>query len=391
MKDQTIHIIGAGPAGLTAAINLAKAGYATVVHEKQDDVGKRFNGDFQGVENWSTKEDALAFLERHGLNINFLCAPQYNGTFYDARPVEFSVRSQRPLFYLIERGNGVTSFDQGLKQQAMQAGVQFKWKETVTEMPAERTIVSTGPKAADIIAQGIVFKTSHPNGYYGFLDDRIAPKGYAYLLVNESKATFATCMFEDFRNSQTYFERALDRLKQTVDIDIRDAKPFGGFGNFFLPTTSTGENRTALYVGESAGYQDALWGFGIRYAVLSGYLAAQSMIHGLDYDRLVEEYILPLQKISLANRFLFDRSGNRSRQYLLNRLSKSDDVQGILQKQHRLTPFKRLLFAVAKRWYHTRLIDKNCLHENCDCIWCRCGKQEETQKNDAEKNLPVYQ
>ncbi len=40
MKSQPIHIVGAGPAGLTAAINLARGGIKTIVHEKNSDVDK---------------------------------------------------------------------------------------------------------------------------------------------------------------------------------------------------------------------------------------------------------------------------------------------------------------------------------------------------------------
>ena len=51
-----IEIIGAGPAGLVAAINLAKADYKVAVYEEKPDVGHRFHGDFQGLENWSSEE-----------------------------------------------------------------------------------------------------------------------------------------------------------------------------------------------------------------------------------------------------------------------------------------------------------------------------------------------
>ena len=380
-KHETVHIIGAGPAGLTAAINLAKAGFPTVVHEKNEEVGKRFNGDFQGIENWSTKEDALSFLQNHGIEIDFLCDPYRNGVFYGPNLKAIRIKTKAPLFYLIERGTGEQSFDQGLKRQALKAGVKFSWNDDVQKMPAEKAIVSTGPKAADIIAQGILFKTSHSDAYFGFVDDQIAPKGYAYLLVNKGRATFATCLFEDFRNSQRYFDRALVRMTEILNIDVNDALPFGGFGNFFLPLVTGGQNEQAIYVGESAGFQDALWGFGIRFAVLSGYLAAESIIHNKNYDQLVAEQILPLLKVTLANRFLYDRAGNYGKQFLLNRIQKSQDVLALLRKQHQLSGLKKILFKVAKRWYRTRLIDKNCLHENCDCIWCRCGKKDNTFPN----------
>lgn len=62
IKQKTISIAGAGPAGLTAAINLARAGYDVVVHEQHSDVGMCFSEDFQAIENWSSDEDLLATL-----------------------------------------------------------------------------------------------------------------------------------------------------------------------------------------------------------------------------------------------------------------------------------------------------------------------------------------
>ncbi len=52
-----VHISGAGPAGLAAALTIAKAGGKAVVHELKGEVGARFHGDFQGLENWTTAED----------------------------------------------------------------------------------------------------------------------------------------------------------------------------------------------------------------------------------------------------------------------------------------------------------------------------------------------
>jgi len=375
MKDRTIHIIGAGPAGLVAAINLANAGYDAIVHEQHDDVGSRFNGDFQGIENWSSRKDAKLFFQEIGLQVNFLCAPHQTGHFYGPNLNGVEIKTGRPLFYLIERGVAAGSFDQGLKQQALAAGVQFLWNDKVEKMPSEVTIVGTGPKAADVIAKGIIFRTSHPDAYFGFLDDRIAPKGYAYLLVNNQKATFATCMFQDFRNSRVYYERAFKSMRRTADIEIIEPTEFGGFGNFFLPSSGHKKDRF-LYVGETAGFQDALWGFGLRYALLSGYLAAQSIISDRDFDQLCRHYIWPALKTSLANRWLFAHLGNRGYQWVLNRLNKSRDAVDILQKHHQFSFSKQLLFLLAKNWYHTRLIDKQCMHEHCDCIWCRCGKSE---------------
>ena len=62
-----INILGAGISGLTAAINLSKNGYETVVYERNSDVGLRFHGDIQGLENWSEKQDVIKDLKRFGI------------------------------------------------------------------------------------------------------------------------------------------------------------------------------------------------------------------------------------------------------------------------------------------------------------------------------------
>lgn len=62
-----ISIVGAGPAGFTAAITLAKSGYTVNLYEQNNDVGLRFNGDFQGLENWSDEEDTLQVVNRIGI------------------------------------------------------------------------------------------------------------------------------------------------------------------------------------------------------------------------------------------------------------------------------------------------------------------------------------
>ncbi|NIT13555.1 MAG: NAD(P)-binding protein [Candidatus Dadabacteria bacterium] len=372
--DEPIKIVGAGPASLTAAINLANAGVEVEVYEKQSDVGLRFNGDFQGIENWSTKVDALQFFRSIGLSINFLCKPFNEYEFYGPSMKSYKIRTSRPLFYLVERGENVVSLDNGLKKLAIEAGVKFIWNKKVDKVSGNM-IVGTGPAAADVIAKGIVFQTSYPNTCLGFLDNRLAQKGYAYLLVNQGKATFATVLFEDFKHINSYFDRAVDTLKQVIKIDIEQQKEFGGYGNFTLNHTTEKKNKV-LYVGEAAGFQDALWGFGLRYAALSGYLAAQSILHNKSYEQMCNEKIVPMMQTSFANRWLFAHLGNFGFEKALSRISETKDIIEKLYKQYNPSAFKNLVFLVARQWYRSRVVDKQCLHVDCDCIWCRHCRED---------------
>ena len=373
MNEEHIHVIGAGPAGLVAAINLAKNGYPVTVYEMNKDVGKRFNGDYQGIENWSTEEDARQFLEAVGVETNFSFESYADGDFFNPSGEKYNFNMSRPLFYLVERGTSEWSLDQGLKRQALKAGVQFEWGRRMTHAPGGKVIIATGPKAADAVARGMVFKTMHENYYAAFLDDEIAPQGYAYLLVNEGKATFATCLFEKFSESFSFFDAALKRMQKHVDIDIIDSKSFGGYINFSLNQPLMKDHRI-YYVGENAGFQDLLFGFGIRFAMHSGYLAAQSIIKHCSYPALCKEHIIPKMETSLANRWLFTRLENLGYTIMLDRLADKEDIIPTLQTQYNPSWYKRTVLPVAKRAFKTRLEDKQCMHEDCSCVWCKHGE-----------------
>ncbi len=79
MGKKEMEIVGAGPSGLVAAMTLQKAGFQVKVYEARKDVGCRFHGDFQGIENWSQEEDILETLDKMGIAINFRCGPFYGG------------------------------------------------------------------------------------------------------------------------------------------------------------------------------------------------------------------------------------------------------------------------------------------------------------------------
>src|SRR3546814_11054209 len=82
---EPVTVVGAGPAGLACAIALARAGRHVVVREWHRDVGARFHGDFQGLENWSDERDALDELAAAGIQATFEHHPVLQGTVYDPR------------------------------------------------------------------------------------------------------------------------------------------------------------------------------------------------------------------------------------------------------------------------------------------------------------------
>jgi 2-polyprenyl-6-methoxyphenol hydroxylase-like FAD-dependent oxidoreductase len=125
MSIENIKIAGAGPAGLTAAINLAKAEYQLDVFEKNYDTGVRFNGDLHGLENWSRKKDVID--ELHDMNIK---CTDFNYTGFKNLRISNGTKNwdfscNRPAFYLVRRGNIEGSIDQGLKKNSIRSRSYF--------------------------------------------------------------------------------------------------------------------------------------------------------------------------------------------------------------------------------------------------------------------------
>ena len=372
-KSETVEIVGAGPAGLVAALSLRKAGLRVRVYEERDDVGHRFNGDFQGIENWSEKEDVLNQLRDIGVEINFHCVPFHGGVVYGPERERVVMKADRPFYYLVRRGMVDDSLDQGLKAQALDAGVEIHFGKRIDKI-GPKTITAIGPKGADAIAKGVTFTTDLPDQSIGIFDDRLSPGAYSYFLVCRGRATLATVLARDYTEVNNCFDKTLKAYRDLLSFEMKNPREFGGYGNFFLWPRE--EHGGHLYVGESAGFQDFLWGFGMRYAMMSGYLAAQSIIHGKNYDQLWQTTLRPRLRASMINRVVVDRLGNRLYRRFIRRLSATEDARDYLRMVYDWSPWKWLLYPYAVRHFHSRVRNERCRHtETCDCVWCRCQKK----------------
>ncbi|MDT8376749.1 MAG: NAD(P)/FAD-dependent oxidoreductase [Mariprofundaceae bacterium] len=369
-----LRVSGAGPAGLTAAITCARAGATVIVHERKAAVGLRFHGDFQGQENWTSPTDVLEELAEAGIRTDFPHAAFHHLVAYDPEGRAFHFSSEQPLFYLVRRGSGPDTLDSALLKQAQELGVEVRFDDRVTTLPAGG-ICAEGPKAGDVIATGYQFETDLADGAYAALSDDLAPKGYAYLLIHAGHATLASCMFDDFHHEHVYLKNCVDFFQNKLGFSMDDqARRFGGLGNVSYPGTACKGN--ILYVGEAAGFQDALWGFGMRYAMVSGKLAAQAWLQGKPeaYDQMWQQTLGPGMRAGIVNRFIFSRLGNKGYSRFLTELAASQDVRGWLMRHHREQWYTHLLFPWANRFLPSKRKEFRCAHAGCACTWCRSSK-----------------
>jgi flavin-dependent dehydrogenase len=370
-KRAPIHVSGAGPSGLAAALAARRAGWPVVVHERAADVGHRFHDDFQGLENWTTDSDVLDELAAQGIEPTFDHTPIREAVAFDPRGHGHTYRSSRPLFYVVRRGAGAGTLDASLKAQALARGVELRFGEARHHL-AEGGVIAEGPHGSDAIVVGYVFGTNAADGTYAALSNHLAPGGYAYLLVIRGRGTIASCMFDDFHNEREHLERTVAFFRDKVSFDMQNARRFGGIGNFSVP--SSARRGSLLFVGEAAGFQDALWGFGMRYAMVSGSLAARALVSGAleDYDRLWERRLGGLVRTGIVNRFLCGKLGERGYAGLLWLLDRASDPRALLRQQYHPSPLKNLLYPIARRSVTSSRRETLCPLEECDCTRCRC-------------------
>ena len=370
--DQVVHIVGAGPAGLAGALTVAHAGRQAVIHEQRSDVGGRFHGDLQAVENWTTNADALEELAAMGIKPNLGVRAFHEVTFFDPTGREYPSRSSDPLFYLVRRGPGSGTLDTALKQQALSAGVEIRFREPCARLP-EGGIVAGGPRAADAIAIGFTFETDRADAAFGVLSESLAPKGYAYLLICGGRGTVATCLFDDFHREKMYLERTVEFFQRRAGLAMREPVRFGGAGNVMLPKTA--RQGGILFAGEAAGFQDALWGFGIRIGMLSGHLAARALLARCpeSYDRAWRKRLGGVLKTSLVNRYAFARMGDRGYAKLVRSIGRMRDTRRWLFRHYSPSVAKVLLYPLARCRVRSRRGPPGCGVATCDCTWCRLG------------------
>ncbi|MBK7583263.1 MAG: hypothetical protein IPI67_24100 [Myxococcales bacterium] len=287
------------------------------------------------------------------------------------------MRSSTPLLYLVKRGTGPGTLDASLAEQAVRLGAELRFSDRVRTLEAGG-IVAEGPRSTDAIAVGYVFETSAADGAYGVVSDELAPKGYAYLIVHAGRGTLATVLFEDFHSERTYLERTVEFYKSHVGIPMTDVRRFGGRANAHVPCQAT--RGKLLYVGEAAGFQDALWGFGMRYAMLSGHLAGRALVDAdpAAYDPAWEARLGGLLRTSVVNRYIVNHVGKLGYLVALALAARSSDLRSWLHRLYAPSWWKLSLFPLARRWARLKPPVAACVVEGCACTWCRCQHDAES-------------
>ena len=352
---------------------LARAGRAVEVHEAKRDVGTRFIGDLQIIESASEREPVPAFLARIGIESNFYFRPATWATFYDARGTARKIRSDEPYGWFIRRGAEGNTLDRGLLAQARALGVNVIFNSRLA--PENADIVATGPASPDGLAREMTWRPAKSDidaeRVDVFFNHHLSPGGYSYLFILDGIATFGCAIVADFKKIDEYFDHSLAAAQRLHPFAIPSETRTGySYMNFHLKRHAT--KGSARYVGEAAGFQDYLFGLGIRYALTSGWLAARSILEQRDFDELWTRELAPKQETSLVNRFLYEAGGNTGLSIFVRQAARAKDFRGYLSGWHERRWWKALLTPIVRRVWHHR---GRCQHKPGE-HWCRSRDTE---------------
>ena len=289
-----IHVVGAGLAGLTAAINLAREGREVIVLEK----GKRVGG--LAVYNPSphgTPMDADAMSRYIGIDLKpgmVLMEDGILGVYGKRFKLKFPPNVQA---WMIERGPRKSSMDHYLYRIAVEEGVKFEFDQPiktdkqVRELP-RGSIMATGLHADGFEAANVPYRPLF--GYFAkcrvpwqearvsFCFDDYSPdyaftcsvNGIAFALIFNRERPVAKWEMEKFAESATLEDGYPFKRFYPLgggSSGVAAAAPIRQFTN---PRLFHGD---LILAGTLAGMMDPILFFGMHGAFISGKIAARAL------------------------------------------------------------------------------------------------------------------
>lgn len=282
MSDDVL-IVGAGPAGLVASINLARQGFHVTVAEQEQQVG--------GNPRWHPSA--------HTTPVRMPAIWKYIGvdcssSFHDVSEKMTVVVSGKHMpmgktphpTFVCERGSRKTSLDSALYGNAVEAGVRFDFGRTVDENELKNapkhTILATGLTPA---MYGLLDRPmSRYLGYHAFCDhpeDKAEAAiyfgglGKEYGYSSACNGIWYVLLFsrnELPKENLDFFNGLLSKFE---DKQITEWRRFSGATPKAMPQLFCRDRF--ILTGTLAGFIETNLGFGITGALVSGKIAAMAV------------------------------------------------------------------------------------------------------------------
>ncbi len=266
----------------------------------------------EGVRNYLGR-DGLGDLARFGVTVE----PFSVARRVVRRSPRFASTIVGPSYYLVARGGGPGTLESQLLRQALEAGARVRYGRRASPREADIWAVGAPRGKVNMVAAGYRFAREGSNlpddEIHSLFDTAVAPGGYFCVLPGPVWHSVYSCAWGNLG-----FQSLLDRVDRALRLGwveelVGHARRVGRiFGKGYFadnPYVGLSANRP-LVVGEAAGIQDAVGGFGIRYAVASGALAARAVLEGKDYLESLKAEFKDDFEIAMRGRAWLDSAPN---------------------------------------------------------------------------------
>jgi digeranylgeranylglycerophospholipid reductase len=303
-----IAIVGGGPGGMQAAHHLAQAGFDVVVFEEHTAAGDPVH--CTGI---LAAEAFDEFDVPRSAFLNSLTTVQFYGP--SGAAIEYSTPEVEAI--VIDR----RTFDQALGQRAERAGASVQVGQRITDVQisddcatlttsthrrinARACVLACGANYALQRRLGLGMPAMHlqsaqlelPAAEPGYVEvhfgSEVAPKGFAWAVpVFRGNQTFARIGLMCERDAREYFDKFLARISPRWKTGAFDCLDGGRAPRTKMlplgPIEKTYATRV-LAIGDAAGLVKATTGGGIYYSLLSGTIAAETLIEAFRRGDLSE-------------------------------------------------------------------------------------------------------
>lgn len=315
MKTFDVAIIGSGPAGASAAFELSKSGISTVIIEKEI------------LPRYKTCGGGLVFRGRKKMpfDVSTVVDKEFYevDTYFAKTSYKFTTAREQPIVSMIMRD----AFDNLIVEKAKENGVELLQNHKVLDISfGDEQIIHTSEgdiKAKFIIAgDGALSPVSKIAGWKETrtlipaleyevevstsdfkrlsknvrFDVDVIPFGYGWCFPKKNHLSIGVGVFVKTKQKIDLKKHYADYLK-VLGIDEIISEEAHGFVIPVSPRTDTFVQNNVLLIGDSAGFADPITAEGISNAILSGVLAAQSIVESkLDSDLASKLYHDKLEK-----------------------------------------------------------------------------------------------
>jgi geranylgeranyl reductase family protein len=317
MKIFDVAIIGSGPAGASAAFELAKNGISTVIIEKETlPRYKTCGGGFAYRGRRKMPFDVSPVIEKEFFRVDAFFKKTGVHVFSERKePVISMVMRDDFDNFLIEKAkeHGITllenhklkdiTFEDDITLHTSQGDVKTKfviaadgvlsttakltgWEETRLLIPALEYEVEVSPEDFERLSKSVR------------LDFDAIPMGYGWCFPKKNHLSIGLA---SFRRIKVDFKKLYrDYMEDVLGITEVVSETMHGFQIPVTPRTDGCVRKGVFLVGDAAGFADPLTAEGISNAIFSGIMAAEAIVaSGLDKQKAEENYTTKLNETLL--------------------------------------------------------------------------------------------